>query len=83
MKVRKPLLTKPDIDWLIDSMKIVFPTKEESTDKFDKVMQKLDKFVGDIEAKRETQELHQSQHDRADKRLERVENKLHLPPLVD
>lgn len=83
MKARKPLLTKPDIDWLIDSMKIVFPTKEESTDKFDKVMQKLDKFVGDIEAKRETQELHQGQHDQVDKRIGRVEKTLHLQPLVD
>lgn len=75
-------LTKSDIDWLISSMRLVFPTKEESTEKYDKVMEKLDKFVGDIKAKRETQELHSGQHDRVDTRLDRIDRHLNLPQIA-
>jgi len=79
----KGILTKIDIDWLIDSMKVVFPTKEETTVKYDKVMEKLDKFVGDMKYKREAQELHTGDHQRIDKRVTRVESHLNLPPFAD
>lgn len=83
MRKGKPLLTKPDIDWLIGSMKLVFPTKEESTEKYDNVMKKLDTFIGEVKARREEQTLHAGDHDRIDRRVSRVEKKLNLPPLVD
>lgn len=66
-------LTKSDIDWLIDSMKLIFPTKDESTHKFDKVMKKLDTFIGEIKASRESQELHQGQHNEITDRLDTIE----------
>ncbi len=78
MKKPKTLLTKADIDWLIYSMKLVFPTKEESTKKFDKVMKKLDTFVGEIKARREEQTIHQGQHENIAERIEQVEKKLNI-----
>lgn len=78
MKKFKPTLTLADINWLIDSMKLVFPTKEDSTEKFDKVMQKLDKFVGDIETKREEQTLHSDQHKTMNDRLHTVEKHISI-----
>lgn len=83
MRKNKPFLTKPDIDWLLDSMKLVFPTKEEFDKKVDKVNGKLDTFIGEIKAYCEEQTLHQAQHDRVDRRLARVEEKLSLPPVAD
>ncbi len=77
------MLTQKDIDWLIDSMKRFFPTREESMQKFDQVMEKLDKFVGEIQTKRQEQIMHQGNHDRVDNRLERLEKKVNLPPFVD
>jgi hypothetical protein len=76
-------LTKPDIDWLIDSMKRVFPTKEEATIKYDKLMGKLDKFIGDMQTKRNEQTLHVGDHTRIDKRLARLEKHAHIPQFAD
>ncbi len=52
-------------------------------DKIDLMYLKLDKFIGDIKDKREVQEIHQGDHDRMNTRLERLEKKTSLPPLVD
>lgn len=83
MKKQKPLLTKADINWLIDSMKLVFPTKEESTRKFDRVMEKLDTFVGELRTKRTEQTLHDGDHERIDQRLTRLEKRAGLSPVAD
>ena len=82
MKKFKPTLTLADINWLIDSMKLVFPTKEESTEKFDKVIQKLDFFIGEIKARREEQTLHQGQHEEIIERVQKVEKKLNISSSV-
>ncbi len=63
-------------------MKIVFPTKEESTEKYDKVMKKLDKFVGEISKKREAQELHAEDHSSIHDRFERVDKHLGISTAV-
>ena len=73
------MLTKRDVD----SLKSIFPTKDELRQFRDDVMEKLDKFVGDIRDKREVQELHTHDHDRIDKRLRIVEKHLRLPSVVD
>lgn len=83
MKKLKPILSKVDIDWLIESMKIVFPTKDESIKKMNEINNKLDTFIGEIKARHEEQILHDSSHQRVDKRLIRLENHAHLQPIVD
>ena len=80
MKKFKPTLTLADINWLIDSMKLVFPTKEESTEKYNKVMEKLDSFVGDIKSKREEQDLHSGQHQTINNRLDTIEKTVGISP---
>ena len=52
-------------------------------EKIDKMYVKLDKFVGDIQDKRQAQELHQGDHDQLDRRVSRVEKKLNFSPLAD
>lgn len=81
MKKSKTLFTLADINWLIDSMKLVFPTKEEALKKLDAMNTKLDAFIGEIKTKRQVQEIHQHQHDVIDERIERVEKKLRLSPI--
>lgn len=83
MKKLKPILSKVDIDWLIESIKIVFPTKDESIKKMNEINNKLDTFIGEIKARREEQILHDGSHQRVDKRLIRLENHAHLQPIVD
>ena len=56
------MLTKGDIDWLIDSMKLIFATRDETIKKLDMVNEKLDTFIGDIKSKREEQTLHTGDH---------------------
>lgn len=48
MKKLKSLLTQGDINWLIDSMKLIFPTRNETITKLDTVNSKLDMFIGEI-----------------------------------
>lgn len=43
------MLTKGDIDWLIDSMKRQFASKDELQTLKNDIFEKLDKFLGDIE----------------------------------
>lgn len=79
MKKFKPTLTLADINWLIDSMKLVFPTRDETIKRLDEVSIKLDKFVGDIKTKREEQTLHQGKHEEIEERVSVIEKHLHLP----
>ncbi len=76
--MKRPALTQSDIDWLIHSMKIVFPTKEESTEKFDAVMKKLDTFVGEIQKRRDEQDIHAGDHRRITDRFDRIDGHLHI-----
>lgn len=59
MKKSKPSLTLADINWLLDSFELKFVTKKEFIKYTEKVLEKLDTFVGDIQGKREEQTLHQ------------------------
>ena len=79
------MLTKADIDWLKSEFlpSLAKAVQDGLSKKLDNISTKLDKFVGDIEDKREAQELHQGQHDTANRRLTRLEKKLSLPPLAD
>ncbi len=61
-KTFKPTLTQSDIDWLIDSMKLVFATKEELASFKNSASGSLDVIVGMLKDKRETQELHAKNH---------------------
>lgn len=75
-KIFTPTLTQSDINCLIDSMKIVFPTREETITKLDDVSTKLDKFVGEIESSRKTQELQAKNLSDVDDRFEKIEKHL-------
>lgn len=79
MKKVKTLLSLADINWLIDSMKLIFPTKNETIKKLDAVSIKLDTFITEIKAKREEDILHTKQHDDVNDRLETIEKKLQIP----
>jgi len=80
---KKSIFTLADINWLIDSMKLVFPTRDETITKIDKIDTRLDTFIGEIKTKREEQTLHDGDHQRIDKRITRLEKNAHLVPLVD
>ena len=80
MKKANPVLSLADINWLIDYMKLVFPTKEETTHKLDTVYTKLDSFITEIKTRREEDMLHTKQHNDIDERLEIVEKHLHITP---
>lgn len=69
------ILTKVDIDWLIESMKLVFPTKEETTGKMNEISEKLDTFIGEIQTRRSEQTLHAGTHRRINDRLDKLEKK--------
>lgn len=77
------MLTKGDIDWLIDSMKRQFASKDELQTLKSDIFEKLDKFLGDIKAKREEQTLHTGDHQRIDLRISRLEKHVKLMPLAD
>jgi len=77
------MLTKADINWIIDEMKLVFPTKKETIVKMDEISTKLDTFIGEIKNTRETQELHAKDHARITHRIEHIEKHTHIPSLSD
>ncbi len=76
MKKHTSLLTKADIDWLVDSMKLVFPTNEKFDKKVDRLDEKLDTFIGEMKAFREEQMLHAGQHRQINDRFDRLEKKV-------
>lgn len=78
------MLTKPDIDWLKDEFlpALADAVEKRLHTKLDDIGKKLDGFVGDIQDKRETQELHSQKHsdinetlDDMKKRLENLEKR--------
>jgi hypothetical protein len=78
MKKFKPTLTQADINWLLDSLKREFVTKEEFIKYTDKVLEKLDLFVSDIKTKREEQTLHEGKHEEIEERVSAIEKHLHF-----
>jgi hypothetical protein len=77
------MITKADIRWIIDEMKIVFPTKQETIGKMDEISTKLDTFIGEIKSTRETQELHANDHARITHRIEQLEKHTRVTSLND
>lgn len=82
MKQKTPTLTYPDIQWLEDEFlpKLARKVKEELADKLNDISTKLDKFVGDIEDKREAQELHAHDHSKISDRFEKIEKHIGISP---
>lgn len=84
------VLTKRDIDWLIDEFRHVFATKDEFTKRFDWIAEMLDKQSGNLQSI-ETEVtfirglLDQKEPDKELllKRVERLEKNLHLQPLAN
>jgi hypothetical protein len=75
------MLTKTDIDWLKSEL---VPTLADAVQKrlekkLNDISTKLDKFVGDIQAKREEQILHQGKHEDIEERVTTIEKQLHIP----
>jgi tetrahydromethanopterin S-methyltransferase subunit G len=84
MKKIKPSLTLADITWLKSEF---LPALSESVQKglekkLDAIDTKLDKFVGDIQAKREEQTLHEGEHEDIEERVSKIEKHLHFPTAV-
>lgn len=70
-KIIRDELEKAKPNWIEEMTKAV---SKIVTEKFDKVMTVLDKFVGEIQSYREEQTLNQLQHDRMDKRIKKLEH---------
>lgn len=79
MKKFKPTLTLADINWLLDAFERKFVTKNEFKKYTEKVLEKLDHFVGDIKTKREEQTLHEGKHEDIEERLSKIDQHLHFP----
>lgn len=73
-------LSLADITWLIDSMKLVFPTKEETVNKIDAMNEKLDVLITEIKTTREEQELHVQNHADIHDRIEKIEARVGITP---
>ena len=65
------MLTKADIDWLKSELvpALASAVQKGLKRKLDDISTKLDKFVGDIKAKREEQALHQGKHENIEERV--------------
>ena len=77
------MLTKADIDWLKSELvpALADAVQKGLEKKLNDTSTKLDKFVGDIQTKREEQTLHDGSHQRIDKRLTRLEKNANFMPL--
>ena len=75
------MLTKADIDWLKSELvpALAAAVQKGLKKKLDDISTKLDKFVGDIQAKREEQVLHEGKHENLEERVTTIEKHLHLP----
>ena len=75
------MLTKADIDWLTSELvpTLADAVQKKLEKKLNDISTKLDKFVGDIQAKREEQALHQGKHEDIEERVTTIEKHLHLP----
>lgn len=79
------MLTQKDIDWLKSEFlrDLAEAVAKIINDKLDRHYVLLDKTFGEVKAMRETQEMHHGDHDRIDGRLDRLEKKANLPPIID
>jgi len=77
------MLTKPDLDWLKGEFlpSLAQAVKKQLADKLDGIDTKLDKFVGEIQARRAEQTLYTKDHRRIENRLYRLEKRANLPSL--
>ncbi len=68
-------LSKSDIDWLKSEFlpDLAEAVEHRLKDKLDKIYTLVDKFAGDVEDKRDTQELHAKDHSRISDRLHDLE----------
>ncbi len=75
------MLTKADIDWLKSELvpALAEAVQKKLEKKLDDISIKLDKFTGDIKAKREEQTIHQGKHEDLEERVDTIEKRLHLP----
>lgn len=82
MKKYKPTLTYADIEWLKSELipALAKAVQDGLAKKLDNISTKLDRFVGDIEAKREEQQLHSGQHKTIDDRLDTIEKHVGISP---
>lgn len=80
MKKYKPLLTKPDIDWLKDEFlpNLADAVEKRLKKKLDDISTKLDKFVGEVRGYREEQTLVADKLARHDSSIDRIKKHLHL-----
>ncbi len=78
------MLTKSDIDWLKDEFLRSLADEIESrmSKKLDSVSTKLDTFVGEIQKRRDEQDLHSGQHAAINDRFERVDKHLGITTSV-
>lgn len=75
------MLTKVDIDWLKSELvpALADAVQKKLEKKLNDISTKLDKFVGDIQSKREEQTLHQGKHEDIEERVAIIEKHLHFP----
>ena len=74
------MLTKSDTAWLKSELVPALADEVEHRlkKKLDDVSIKLDKFVGEIQKRRQEQTLHQGQHRRINDRLDKIEKRLNF-----
>lgn len=82
MKSKAPTLTYPDIEWLKGEFlpALAKAVQDGLSKQLTDISTKLDKFVGDIETKREEQTLHNGQHKTINDRLELIEKRVGVSP---
>lgn len=75
------MLTKADIDWLKSEFvpALADAVQKRLEKKLNDLSTKLDKFVGDIQTKREEQTLHLGKHEDLEERVGKIEKHLHFP----
>ena len=75
------MLTKADIDGLKSELvpALADAVQKKIEKKLDEISTKLDKFVSDIQAKREEQVLHEGKHEDIEERVTKIEKHLRFP----
>ena len=75
------MLTKADIDGLKSELvpALADAVQKKIEKKLDEISTKLDKFVSDIQAKREEQVLHEVKHEDIEERVTKIEKHLRFP----
>ncbi len=74
------MLTKSDIDWLKDEYlrSLADEIEKRLSKKLDAVSAKLDTFVGEIQKRRDEQDVHAGDHHRITDRFDRIDRHLHI-----